>query len=521
MNFTQLLHRNVQQRPDQDAVYYQGQSWTYRQLADRVARFAGALQSLGLDPGDRVSLMSMNSSRYLEYLFAVPWAGCAINPVNTRWSAPEVAYSLVDSGTRILIVDDAFAPHVPAIREAVPSLEQVIYAGDEECPDGMLGYEQLLAEAAPIEDAYRHGDDLAGIFYTGGTTGSPKGVMLSHTNLVTFALTGSLLCGVSAQPRMLHCAPLFHIAGLGILLISFMLGGTQILVPAFNPPHISRAVRDHGVTDMLLVPTMVQLLLDAPGFDRMDFASVQHIIYGASPMPLGTLDTAQEQLPHVGLVQAYGMTECGLITISPSENHSAEARESGRIRSAGLTGPVQEVRILDEHGATVPAGVVGEVVMRGPNVMLGYWGKPEVTQTTIVDGWLHTGDGGYLDEAGYLYIVDRVKDMIISGGENIYSAEVEAAITQHPDISQCAVIGIPCKEWGEAVHAVIVPAPGVEKVEALKVETLREFCKEHIAGYKCPRSLELTEALPMSGAGKILKTQLRKPYWQEQERLVS
>jgi acyl-CoA synthetase (AMP-forming)/AMP-acid ligase II len=521
MNLTQLIHRNVRQRPDQIAVCYQEQSMRYVDLKDRVARFAGALKKIGVDTDDRVALMAMNSSRYLEILFAVPWASGVFNLVNIRWSVAEVAYSLQDSGARVLIVDDAFAPLVPALREAVPQLEHVIFAGDAECPEGLLCYETLVAEAESIPDAYRCGDDLAGIFYTGGTTGKPKGVMLSHTNLMTFALTAALMSGVPQQTRMLHCAPLFHIAGMGFLLMAFTQGGTQVLVPGFNPTEVSRAVKSNQVTDFLLIPIMMQLLLDAPDFDASDFETVNTIIYGASPMPLGTVDKAAECLPNVNLVQGYGMTETGMISMTPLDNHSQEARESGRIRSAGLSGAAQEVRVVDEQGFELPNGEVGEVCVRGANVMLGYWGKLELTNQAIVDGWMHTGDGGYIDDQGMIYIVDRVKDMIICGGENIYSSEVETVITQYPGIAQCAVIGIPSDKWGESVHAVIVASPGSEIPEVLTVKELRKFCKQHIAGYKCARSLEFVDALPISGPGKVLKTELRKPYWENREKQVS
>lgn len=521
MNLTQLLHRNVLLRPDQDAVCYQNRSLTYRELAKRVACLAGGLRNIGLKEGECLPLLSMNSSRYLEYLFAVPWAGAAYNLVNVRWSVAEIAYSLVDSGARFLVVDDTFAAKVPEIKQKVPMLDYVIYAGDGECPEGMLSYELLLAEAVPIEDTYRSGDDLAGIFYTGGTTGSPKGVMLSHTNLMTFALTGVQMCGLSTQPRWLNCAPLFHIAGLGMLLMSFLLGGTQIMLPAFVPADVIKTIREQRVTDMLLVPTMVQMLLDDPDFNINDFVSLQHIIYGASPMPQGTMNKALTHLPRVGFVQGYGMTECGLISVSPASNHTPEANGSGMIRSAGIPGPVQQVRIVDEQGMPVTPGTVGEITLRGPNIMLGYWGKPELTQKAIVDGWLHTGDGGYMDEKGYIFVVDRVKDMIISGGENIYSSEVETIVSLHPAVAQCAVIGIPSDEWGETVHVVIVPAPSEENPDSLTIEQLRNFCKEHIAGYKCPRSLAWLKALPISGAGKILKNELRKPFWEGRKAQVS
>lgn len=521
MNLTQLIHRNVQQRPNQTASYYQEKSWSYTELADRIARFASALKKLGVGKEDRVALLALNSSRYLEILFAVPWASAVFNLVNIRWNNSEVAYSLQDSGARVLIVDDAFVPMVPALRKAVPQLETVIFAGDGDCPKDLLSYEELLAVAEPIADAGRNGDDLAGIFYTGGTTGKPKGVMLSHTNLMTFALTASLMSGIPEQPRMLHCAPLFHIAGMGFLLTALMRGGTNIMVPGFDPNAVAQAVCKHRVTDFLLVPTMLQLLLDAEDFKASDFENVKTIVYGASPMPLGTIDKVQSCLPDVNLVQGYGMTECGLISVTPLDNHSAEARESGRIRSAGISGPVQQAAVFDEDNKPLPNGEVGEVVVRGPNVMLGYWGKPELTNKAIIDGWLHTGDGGYMDDQGLLYIVDRVKDMIISGGENIYSSEVETVITQYPGIAQCAVIGIPSEEWGESVHAFLVASPGSNTADELSVSKLREFCKQHLAGYKCPASMQFVEALPISGAGKILKTELRKPFWENRENQVA
>jgi long-chain acyl-CoA synthetase len=303
--------------------------------------------------------------------------------------------------------------------------------------------------------------------------------------------------------------------------MSFMLGGTQIILPAFTPSEVIKTIRKQDVTDMLLVPTMIQMLLDYPDFDVDDFVSMQHILYGASPMPQGTMNKALKQLPDVGFIQGYGMTECGLISISAASNHTAEGNKSGRIRSAGLPGPVQQVRIVDELGVPVPSGTVGEITLRGPNIMLGYWGKPELTQKAVVDGWLYTGDGGYMDEQGYIFVVDRVKDMIISGGENIYSAEVETIISQHPAVAQCAVIGIPSNDWGETVHAVIVLALGEQNSDSLTTEQLRDFCKEYIASYKCPKSMAFIDSLPISGAGKILKNELRKPYWKSREAQVS
>ena len=514
MNLTQVLHRNVQQCATQPAVCFRDSVWTYTELQERVQRVAGALQSLGVEAGDRVAILSLNSSCYIEYLLAVPWAGGVLNPVNTRWSASEIAYSLRDSDTRVLIVDDTFASLVPAIKEQAQLLEHIVYCGDGHTPEGLLNYESLLNTADPVADANRGGDDLAGIFYTGGTTGFPKGVMLSHTNLLSSAVCFALSSGVPRGTKMLHAAPMFHLADLASVMLAFMQGGTQVIVPAFDPTVVSDAIKAHQVTDTLLVPTMVQMLFDDSSFDASKLASLERLIYGASPMPIATLDRVEKELPSLGLIQAYGMTELApVITVSPADNHTAEARASGRIRSAGLAGALQEIRIVDEQGNELPRGEVGEIIARGPNVMQGYWGKPEQTAEAVVDGWMHTGDGGYMDDEGYIFVVDRVKDMIISGGENIYSAEVESVVSQHPDVAQCAVIGIPSEQWGESVHVVIVPAVSSSEIT---VEGLRDFCRQHIAGYKCPRSFSLAESLPLSGAGKILKTELRKPYWEKQ-----
>ena len=517
MNLTQLLNRNAILRGDHTAIVGKKKTFTYSKLQGRVAKLAGGLRSLGLQEEDCVAILALNSREYIECLFGVFWAGCVVNLVNTRWSETEIVYSLKDSKAKVLIIDDNFVSVIQSIRDDIPGLTQVIYAGSEACPEGMLAYEDLVQKSGPIKDSFRNGRDLAAIMYTGGTTGRPKGVMVSHENLLNFPITVTQMANIKIEPRVLVCAPLFHIAGLGILLTSLWQGGTQILMPSFDPQKISEIIFEEKITDMLLVPTMVHLLMNVPGFDPKKLASVEHIMYGASPMPLGTMKQALDLLPHVGFFQGYGMTECGLITISPVHNHNLETLNSGLISTAGMAGPLLEMRVVDADGKTRPHGEIGEVCMRGPNVMLGYWEKPDITEATIVDGWLHTGDAGYLDAHGHLFIVDRVKDMIITGGENVYSSEVETVISQHPLVSQCAVIGIPSPEWGEAVHAVIVTNGDASSEDSLSIELLRDFCKKKIAGYKCPTSLSIVEALPLSAAGKVLKTELRQPFWSESE----
>jgi acyl-CoA synthetase (AMP-forming)/AMP-acid ligase II len=514
MYLTQGLHRAVQQQPDHVMTIFGDRERTFGEVAGRVARLAAALRGLGVGDGDRVAMLALNSDRYSEYLLAVPWANAVLNPVNVRWSAAEIAYSLRDSGTGVLVADDAFAPVLPAVREAVPGLRAVIHAGDGPAPDGTVGYEDLIAAASPIEDARRGGDDLAGVFYTGGTTGFPKGVMLSHANLGVSWL-GSAATGHLVRPgsRTLHTAPMFHLADLACWGATVLVGGSHVIVPAFEPAAVLAAIERHRVTDVLLVPTMIQLLASHPEVARYDLASLRSVIYGASPIPQALLERAMKCFPGASFTQAYGMTELAPVAtiLSPSDHE-----RSGLLRSAGRAAPHAEIRIVDPDGAPLPSGTVGEIIVRGGHVMQGYWNQPEQTAAAVRDGWMHTGDGGYLDDQGYLYVVDRIKDMIITGGENVYSAEVENAVASHPAVAQCAVIGVPDPDWGERVHAVVVVCPDT----TVTLEELREHVKTLIAGYKAPRSLEIAGTLPTSGAGKILKHQLRSKYWAGQQHRV-
>jgi acyl-CoA synthetase (AMP-forming)/AMP-acid ligase II len=512
MYLTQGLHRALQQQPDRAAVYFEGRSRSFRELADRVAQLAGALQKLGMNTGDRVAMLAMNSDRYLEYQLAVPWGGGVLNPCNVRWSLAEIVYSLKDSGSTCLIVDDSFTAMVEAIKRDTPSIEQVIYAGNGEVPAGMHGYEALIAATDPIDDVFREGDDLLGIFYTGGTTGFPKGVMLSHTNL--FA-SGMSLLGEGISPRdsvYLHAAPMFHLADFGISIPQHLAGNAHAIIAAFKPEAVLESIARDRVTDVLLVPTMIQMLVDHPAMKAgPDISSLKRVVYGASSISEAVLDRAMAAMPGVEFFQAYGMTELSPVaTINPAWYHTAEGRKAGKLRSGGRASFGTEVRIVDELGAEVPLGVVGEVAVRGPNVMLGYWNKPEQTAAALRNGWMHTGDGAYMDADGFIFVVDRMKDMIKSGGENVFSAEVENALAQHAAVAACAVIGVPSDEWGEAVHAVVVAKAGASPT----TEELIAHCKALIAGYKCPRTIELRDALPLSGAGKILKTVLRKPFWE-------
>ncbi|MDO8771264.1 MAG: long-chain-fatty-acid--CoA ligase [Burkholderiaceae bacterium] len=519
MYLTQALHRAVQQHPHRIAVRFGNRQTTFHQLADRVARLAGALQKCGMQTGDRVAMLSLNSDRYLEYQMAVPWGGGVLNPCNIRWSPAEILYSLDDSGSSILLVDETFRPLVEQFRRDSKTLREVIYCGDGDAPAGMHSYEALLATSEPVPDAFRRGEDLAGIFYTGGTTGFPKGVMLSHNNMCSSGLALHSEGVSSPGGTCLHAAPMFHLADMGLAMPHWMEGNTHAIIPAFNPELVLDMLERDRVTEVLLVPTMIQMMVDHPAMKKpRDLSALKSIIYGASPICEAVIERAIAALPGVGFVQAYGMTELSPVaTVNPAWYHTAEARKLGKLRSAGRASFCTEVRIFDSADREVPRGTVGEVVVRGPNVMQGYWNQPELTAATVRDGWMHTGDGAWMDDDGFIFIADRLKDMIISGGENIYSAETENAVAQHPAVAACAVISIPSDEWGETVHAVVVCKPG----ETVGADALIAHCKSLIAGYKCPRSVEFRDALPLSGAGKVLKTRLREPFWQGRERNVA
>lgn len=404
---------------------------------------------------------------------------------------------------------------IPALRQQFPGLATIIFCGEGAVPDGALAYEDLVSSNDPIEDTRTGGDELVGVFYTGGTTGHPKGVMLSHTNLLTSAI-GSLASGQFISPlgRLLHAAPMFHLADIASWTAGNLVGSTHVIVPMFTPAGVMKAIAEHAATDALLVPTMIQMLVDDPAIGDFDLSSLDHLVYGASPISVALLERARKVFPSAGFTQAYGMTELSPVAtlLHPADHDNPELR-----RAAGRAAPHVEVRIVDPDDNEVDRGVVGEVVVRGDSVMLGYWNRPDDTAAAIRDGWMHTGDGGRMDENGYVFIVDRIKDMIITGGENVYSAEVENALAGHPAVAACAVIGVPDEEWGERVHAVVVLLPETSATE----DEIRAHCKSLIAGYKSPRSVEFVDALPMSGAGKILKRELRKQYWDTAAHQVS
>lgn len=501
MYLTQGLHRSVQTCSGTPMTVHGERTRTAGEVLQRVSRLGGALRGLGVRTGDRVAVLAHNCDHYTEFVLGIAWADAIFNLINTRWSIDEVAFCLRDSGATVLIVDDEFAPMVPALTAADPGLRSVIHTGDGAAPAGAAGYEDLLSSAAEIDDPRRDGDEIAGLFYTGGTTGFPKGVALTHDNIVSSCLGAlSTYPVVVARGTHLHVAPMFHLAAFTSWGMQLLVGGTHVSLSRFDVPAMLRQIEKTRVTSTTLVPAMIQMLVEHPDTANRDLSSLRSILYGGSPIAETVLRKAMEVLPNAGFVQCYGMTEVsGVGTILTPEEHAH------RLRSAGQSSAHAEIRIVDAKGQPVTPGTVGEIAIRSGGVMQAYWNQPEQTANVLVDGWMLTGDGGYLDDEGFLFVVDRLKDMVVTGGENVYSAEVENVLAAHPDIAECAVIGVPDDQWGERVHAVLVARYGVE----LTADEVRDYVKAKIAGYKAPRSVEYIDALPRSSAGKVQKHLLR------------
>jgi len=515
----QLIRTNVQLNGDKVATRFKGRERTWHEFQSRVARLAAGLQSLGIGAGDRAAILALNSDRYLEFYFGTSWAGAVFVPLNNRLAPAELVHWLGDSGSQILFVDDTYLSAVAQIRGDLGAVRHYVYLGDGDLPEGYLNYEDLLNRNAPVAASRRSGDDMAGLFYTGGTTGRSKGVMLSHRNLTYNVLQALPFIQIETDDVFLHAAPMFHLADGFFMLLGTTMGAAHVIVPAFEPALVLKTLQEEKIRTALLVPTMINMVVNHPEISRYDLSRLRRLVYGASPMPEAVIRRAMEVIPDVDFYQAYGQTEASpVVTVMGPEYHTLSGPKSGKLKGAGRVVAGIDMAILDEEGREVPTGEVGEVCIRGDNVMLGYWNLPEVTAETLRDGWLHTGDGGQLDEEGMLFIVDRVKDMIVSGGENVYSAETEQAVYAHPAVAECAVIGIPHESWGEQVHAIVRLKEG----HTLSVQDLIDHCKSLIAGYKCPKSVEFRdEPLPLSGAGKILKKDLRAPYWEGRDRNVS
>jgi len=518
---TQALKRAVQINGKQIATQDGERIRTWSESVNRISKLASALKNLDFSYNDRAAILSLNSDRYFEALYASVWAGGIFVPINTRLAPPEIEFWLNDSESSIIFVDQSFSATIEkSMSEGkIPSVKEIIYMSDGECPNNMKNYESILEDASQIEDALRCKDDIAGLFYTGGTTGRSKGVMLSHTNLVSNSFNTITALNIPNDARWVHAAPMFHIADVTGAIAITHIAGQHYFIPSYSPEGVLKSIQDYSITDTLLVPTMINMLVHHPDIKNYDLSSLRQITYGASPMPESVIVKAMEVIPECKFTHAYGMTECSpLITSAGPDCHVFEGPKANLFKSTGVAVPGVEVKIIDENDNEVPRGEVGEVAARGPNVMLGYWRQKELSDKALLNGWMHTGDGGYMNEDGYVYIVDRVKDMIISGGENIYSAEVENAVYQLDGVIECAVIGIPNEEWGETVHAIVRKDPN----SSINEDDVISHSKGLIAGFKCPKSVSFrNEPMPLSGAGKILKTTLREPFWEGHEKQVS
>lgn len=497
------------------------QRWSYAELHRRVSALDAALDRLGLVAGDVVAVLTLNCAAHLVAWLGIPRSGRVLNPLNFRLSPAELQFILDDSGARLLLVDDAFRDLGCELAQRCASIEHLVCTG-KTVPAGCLSFADLTnGEGKPrvLVDP----EMVAGIFYTGGTTGLPKGVMLTHRNLTANAKQFLIVQQVSETDSYLHAAPMFHLADGAATLLATWVAARHVIMPAFDPERWMQVVSAEHVTVETLVPTMINLIVNHPSRRQYDLSSLRAIAYGASPIPATLLLEAMRLMP-CEWRQAYGMTEASPIAtiLSPEDHRRGAAGEepyATRLESAGrpILGVEAEVRRLD--GTKADVGEPGEIWVRGPNIMKGYWNRPQETAAALdEEGWYHSGDVAYADEGGYLFVVDRAKDMIVSGGENVYSIEVEKAICAHPAVLECAVFGVPDQRWGERVHAVVVAKPGAPVDEAQIIAK----CRTLIGGYKLPRSMEFrTEPLPKSGAGKILKRELRQPYWEGAVRDVS
>lgn len=514
MRLTQAIRRAASVNPDGPATIDGERIRTWREVQDRVARLASGLAGLGVKSGDRVAILAHNCDSYFEAYFGILWAGAVMTPLNTRLAPPELAFQLDDAGADILLFGREFAGMVQQV-QAASGRPRTLVGLDEDARGASMTHESLIAGSTPAEDIERRNEDLAGIFYTGGTTGLPKGVMLSHLNLSSMATNLIMACKIDEDCVNLHAAPMFHLADIGIVMVT-MVGGTHVFCRHLDDDSILSLAERHRVTHIFTVPAVIDRLAKNPRAAAADLSSLKLLGYGGSPMPAGTYHAARTRFPSVGFVQGFGMTEMAAHTFLAPRHHLAGG-DPERLKSAGQVCYGFELKVVDADGVEVPRGQIGEIIGRGDNVMMGYWNRAEETRQALRGGWMHSQDVGYMDEAGFIFITDRLKDMIVSGAENVYSIEVESVISRHPAVDECAVIGVPDEKWGERVHAIVVLRAGA----SLTLDELQAFTRLSIAGYKCPRSLDIHAlSLPRSAAGKVLKTALREPFWSERARAV-
>ena len=522
MNVRYLIERSVKAHPDRTALVFGDKRLTFSELDNRVNRLANGLLELGIKKGDRVGMLMKNCAEFIETDFALSKTGIVRVPLNARLTGKDHLFMLNDSGAIALIFGEDFSEIVEAIQpvlNTVKTLIRVPSGASEYRVQEVFDYEDIIKKSlltAPAGDL--EAEDLHTLFYTSGTTGKPKGVMLTQRSWATVAINLILDYGPFTQDDvLLNTQPLSHGAGLFVLPF-FIKGATNVLIPEFNPVQVFETIEREQVTVLKLVPTMIYQLLESPDKDRYDLSSLQSIIYGGSPIAVPRL---AEAINFFGkkFIQLYGQAEAIMcISTLSKEDHILDgpADVVKRLGSAGKPCLNVEVNIVDEDGKDVPSGVVGEVIVRGSHIMKGYWNRPEETAKTLKNGWVFTGDLGYADANGYIFLVDRKKDMIVSGAFNIYPKEIEAVIVEHPKVKETAVIGVPHEKWGEAVKAVVVPKKGAQMTQ----QEIIDYCREHLAGLKCPKTVDIVEELPRNPYGKVLKAELKAQYWKGIERKI-
>ncbi len=510
----ELLNHHALEYGDKTAFIGASSRCTFRELNERINRLNNALTALDVRQGDRVGVLAYNCPQVFEVL-GLAKAGRIGVPLNFRSVGREMTYLIQNSGINSLVVEREFVPLIESIRGEIPNVRNYLCL-DASMP-GMLNYEELLSHASPAEPQEEvKSDDPCIIFYTSGTTGRPKGAVHTHKSMLYEAnIPGRDL---SPADVALCVMPFFHVGGCAAHLFpAFNAGATLVTMQKFDETAVLEMIAKHRVTYVYLVPAMILRVLEHPRLKEFDLASLRTVAYTGAPIPIEVLKKGIACFGRV-FIQFLGQTETLDMTVLPKQEHKLEgtAKELRRLESTGRPPYPGELRLVDDHGQDVPLGQVGEIIAKSPRCMREYWEMPEATAETIVDGWLHTGDLARMDQDGYVYIVDRKKDMIISGAENIYSREVEEVLYMHPAVLEAAVIGVPDDKWGEAVKAIVVFRPGARATE----QEIIEFCRANLASYKKPRSVEFWDSLPKTGSGKIMKNEMREKYWQGHTRRV-
>jgi len=510
----------VREAPDAELATFAGRRITYREAAEQVNRLANALLGCGLRRGDRFAYLSKNSIEYALMFYAASKAGVAPVPLNYRLAPPEWQYIVNDAQARVLIARGELVAAIEPVRGELSTVERCIALGAARPPSGWEDYDAFVAAApaTPPPADVTAADDVYQM-YTSGTTGRPKGAVLTHGALSAHLTQASFALNSVPRERALVVAPMYHAAAALMTFSTVWFGGSMFIEEDFNPVTAVRALSEQGIGRALLVPAMIQAcLVMVPDVAQRKYDALRYIVYGASPISEATLRRAMEVFG-CDFLQGYGMTEttAAVTYLLPADHHRALRDKPELLLSAGRAMVGTEVRVVDANDVPVAVGEVGEVIARGPQMMRGYWNLPDASRDALRDGWMHTGDAGRMDEEGYLYISDRVKDMIVSGGENVYPREVEEVLFQHPAIADVAVIGVPDEKFGEAVKAVVVLREGA----AAEAAEIVEHCKGRLAGYKRPRSVDFVAVLPRNPSGKVLKRELREPYWVGHTRRVS